>query len=631
MSESQPGRTPLGHSYRAPPPRRRSAWRTALWIVGAIVVAGIIAFLLTPHGQPAGGARGGAGRGGGRGGAAAGGAGGANRRPPTVVGVATAALGDIPIQVTALGTVTPQANVTVQSQISGTLTNVYFQEGQTVRKGQLLAEVDSRPYQVALMQAQGQLQRDEAALAEARLDLARYRTLLSQDSIARQQVDIQGATVKQDEGVVKTDQAQVASARLNIAYCHIVAPVPGRVGLRQVDPGNFITGNLANGVVVINQVDPITVVFTLPEDSIPQVAVRMASQHGLPATALDRTGTTILAQGELYTLDNQIDTTTGTVKARARFANPSGTMFPNQFVNVTVLVDTLKNVVTIPAVAVRHGPQGDFVYVIQDDSTVTVTPVKVGPAQGETASIVSGLNVGDQVVTDGGDRLSDGSRVVLPKDAARMAAAFNRKPKAAGILGWIEGLFGHTDQTAAGGAGGQGGQAGQGGGGGRGGAGRTQAMLAGLNLTADQQAKVTAIFADARTKVAAAGDDSDARRTIMQNANQQVEALLTPDQKAKFDAEKSAIAGPEEGGALRPPAERRRRREGSANSSVHRRGQRPHHRAAGVRRVCRLRPRPARAAPCLRSVAAGGAPPADRIVLAHAPSQLLCQRRHHRR
>ena len=280
----------------------------------------------------------------------------------TVVGFATAALGDIPIQVTALGTVTPQANVTVQSQISGTLTNVYFQEGQTVRKGQLLAEVDERPYQVALMQAQGQLERDQASLAEARLDLARYRTLLSQDSIARQQVDVQGATVKSDEGVVKTDQAQVASARLNIAYCHIVAPVPGRVGLRQVDPGNFISSNLANGVVVINEVDPITVIFTLPEDSIPQVAVRMASQHGLPATAFDRTGTTTLAQGELYTLDNQIDTTTGTVKARARFNNPSGTLFPNQFVNVLVLIDTLHNVVTIPAVAVRHGPQGDFVY-----------------------------------------------------------------------------------------------------------------------------------------------------------------------------------------------------------------------------------------------------------------------------
>jgi multidrug efflux system membrane fusion protein len=535
LSESQSGQTPAGQPYRAPPPRKRPAWRTVLWIAVAIVVAGIIAWLLTPHGQPAapGGAAGarGAGRTGGRGGA--GGPGGSTRRPPTVVGVATAALGDIPIQVTALGTVTPQANVTVQAQISGTLTNVYFQEGQSVRKGQLLAEVDERPYQVALMQAQGQLQRDQASLDEARLDLARYRTLLSQDSIARQQVDIQANTVKSDEGVVKTDQAQVASARLNIAYCHIVAPVPGRVGLRQVDPGNFITSSLANGVVVINEVDPITVVFTLPEDSIPQVSVRMASQHGLPATASDRTGTTVLAQGQLYTLDNQIDTTTGTVKARARFSNPNGTLFPNQFVNVTVLVDTLKNVVTVPAVAIRHGPQGDFVYVIQDDSTVTVTPVKVGPAQGETASIASGLAVGDQVVTDGGDRLSDGSRVVLPQDAARMAAAFNKKPKATGILGWIEGLFGHKDQTPAGADSGAGNR---GSGAGRGGAARMQAMLAGLNLTADQQAKVKAIFADARTKAKAAGDDADARRSVMQNANSQVEALLTPDQKAKFDA-----------------------------------------------------------------------------------------------
>jgi multidrug efflux system membrane fusion protein len=505
-----------------------------------LVVAGIIAYLLTPHGQPAGGpggAGGGAGRGGGRGGAgaAAGGAGGANRRPPTVVGVATAALGDIPIQVMALGTVTPQANVTVQSQISGTLTNVYFQEGQTVRKGQLLAEVDERPYQVALMQAQGQLERDQASLAEARLDLARYRTLLSQDSIARQQVDVQGATVKSDEGVVKTDQAQVASARLNIAYCHIVAPVPGRVGLRQVDPGNFISSNLANGVVVINEVDPITVIFTMPEDNIPQVALRMASQHGLPATAFDRTGTTVLAQGELYTLDNQIDTTTGTVKARARFSNPNGTLFPNQFVNVTVLVDTLKNVVTIPAVAIRHGPQGDFVYVIQDDSTVKVTPVKVGPALGETSSIASGLNVGDQVVTDGGDRLSDGSRVILPQDAAKMAAAMNRKPKATGILGWIEGLFGNKAQTSPGGYGADSSQSSQSGGR-AGSAARRQAMLAQLGLTSDQQTKAKAIFADAQTKSQAAGDDFEARRAIMKDATTQFEAILTPAQKAKYEA-----------------------------------------------------------------------------------------------
>ena len=250
MSDSQSGPTPTGQPYRAPPPRQRPAWRTVVWIVVAIVVAGLIAFLLTPHGPPAGAAggaggasagRGGGGRGGRGGGGGAGGPGGSGRRPPTVVGVATAALGDIPIQVTALGTVTPQANVIVQSQIAGTLTDVYFQEGQAVRKGQLLALVDVRPYEVALMQAQGQLQRDQAALDEARLDLARFRKLLAQDSIASQQVDIQDATVKQDEGVVKTDQAQVASAKLNIAYCHIVAPVPGRVGLRQVDPGNYIT------------------------------------------------------------------------------------------------------------------------------------------------------------------------------------------------------------------------------------------------------------------------------------------------------------------------------------------------------------------------------------------------------
>jgi multidrug efflux system membrane fusion protein len=535
-----------------------------LWVVGVLVVAGLVAFLLTPHGQPAGGAgRAGGGAGGGRagrGGGGGGGAGGAGRRPPTVVGVATAALGDIPIEVSALGTVTPQANVTVQSQISGTLTNVYFQEGQAVRKGQLLATVDDRPYQVTLMQAQGQLLRDQAALDGARVDLNRFKVLAAQDSIARQQVDDQAATVKQDEGAVKSDQAQIANARLNITYCHIVAPVPGRVGLRQVDPGNYITPSEPNGLVVVNEVDPITVIFALPEDDIPQIALRMSALHaGLPATAYDRTGTTALAQGELYTLDNQINTTTGTVNARARFANGAGALFPNQFVNVTVLVDTLKNAVTIPAVAVRHGPQGDFVYVIQDDSTVKVTPVKVGPAQGETASIASGLSVGDQVVTEGGDRLSDGSRVVLPQDAARMAAMFNRKPKATGILGWIEGLFGHKEPSAAGGYGGQssqGGQSGQGGGG-RGGAARMQAMLATLNLTADQQAKIKAIFADARTKAEAAGDDVDARRGIMQDANKQVEALLTADQKARFEAARAqarAAGGYGGGGQSAAPA-----------------------------------------------------------------------------
>ena len=512
-------------------------WRTVLWIALAILVALLIAFLLTPHAPKTGaGAGGRAGRGGA--GACAAGAAGATRRPPTVVGVATAALGDIPIEVTALGSVTSQANVTVQSQIAGTLTNVYFQEGQTVRQGQILAQIDDRPYLVQLQSAQGQLMRDQAALDEARLTLGRDRTLLAQDSIARQTVDDQAATVRQDEGVVKSDQASVASARLNIAYSQIKAPVPGRIGLRQIDPGNYVTANEPNGLVTINELDPITVIFTLPEDAIPQVATRMAAEHGLPVTAFDRTGQTVLAHGELYTLDNQIDSTTGTVKARARFANPDGTMFPNQFVNVTVLVDTVKNAVVIPAVAIRHGPQGDFVYVIQDDSTVKVTPVKVGPALGEQASVASGLNVGDQVVTDGGDRLSDGARVIQPKDAARMAAmaAAAAKKKPTGILGWIEGLFGHPAASGPSGYAGAGDQSSSSASSGQGGAARRAAMLAARDLTPDQQAKAKAIFADARTKAMAAGDDPDARRQIMQDANTQLEAILTPAQKAKFEA-----------------------------------------------------------------------------------------------
>jgi membrane fusion protein, multidrug efflux system len=543
LSETQSGPLSPGPVYRAPPPKRRPLWRTLLWVALAIVVAGLVAFLLTPHGQPGGGA--GAGRGGGRGGrgaAAAAGAGAGSRRPPTVVGEATATLGDIPIQINALGTVTPQASVIVRSQISGVLQAVYFQEGQNVRQGQLLALVDPRPYEIALQQAQGQLIRDQAALDEARLTLSRDRTLLAEDSIARQTVDDQAATVRQNEGVVKSDEAQVASARLNINYCHIKAPVSGRVGLRQVDPGNFVSTGDTNGVVVVNEVDPATVIFTIPEDSIPQVAARIAAGGGLPATAYDRTGTTVLAQGLLYTLDNQIDTTTGTVKARARFANPNGTLFANQFVNVTVLVDTMKSVVTIPAVAVRHGPQGDFVYVIQDDSTVKVTPVKVGPAIGETTSIASGLSAGDKVVTDGGDRLSDGGKVVQPQDAQRMAQAMNRKKPAGGIWGWIQGLFGIKQQPS-GNAGQYGAssqanasQSGQG-------AARRAALMASLNLTADQQAKAKAIFDDARVKAEDAGDDFQARRAVMQAANAQFEAILTPEQKAKYEAARSQRSG----------------------------------------------------------------------------------------
>jgi multidrug efflux system membrane fusion protein len=532
-------------------------WRTLLWVVVVVVIAGAVAWLLTPHTPPTG--AGGAGGRGGRGGAG-GASGGRSGRAPTVVGVATAALGDIPIQIQALGAVTPQASVTVHTRIAGTLMAVYFTEGQMVHQGQLLALVDPRPYQVALEQAQGQLLRDQALLDDARIDLTRYKTLAAQDSIARQQVDTQAALVKQDEGTVIADKAAVDNAKLNLVYCHITAPVSGRVGLRQVDPGNFVQTSDANGVVIVNEVDPITVIFTVPEDYIPQINAHMAPGHRLPVTALDRTGVTTLSQGELMTLDNQIDPTTGTVKARANFSNPSGALYAQQFVNVTVLVDTLKNAVTIPAVAVRHGPQGDFVYVIQDDSTVKVTNVKVGPAQGETTSIASGLAVGDRVVTDGGDRLSDGSKVVLPEDAAKMAHM--HKPKATGFLGWLEGLFGKkpaANDTAGGagdGSGGYGGGSGDGssgssGAGGGHSGGRMQAMIAGLGLTADQQAKVKQILADARSK-AQASDDPDARRTAMRAAMTQVEAILTPDQKAKLAQERAQQA--DEGGSGAPPS-----------------------------------------------------------------------------
>ena len=547
MNEPQTGGAPISPpSMRAPPARRRPTWRTLLWIVGVVLVAILVAYLLTPHGGAAGG---GHGRG-----AAAGGAPG--RRPPTVVGVATASLGDIPIQITALGSVTPQANVTVRTHLSGTLMRVYFKEGQTVRAGQLLAQVDPRPYQVALEQAEGQLLRDEAALDEAKIDLARYKALAAQDSIARQQLDLQAATVKQDEGAVKSDHGVVDADKLNLAYCRITAPVSGRVGLRQVDPGNIVQIGDTNGVVVINQVDPITVEFDVPEDDIPRLNARMTVTHTLPATALDRTGANKLAEGQLFTLDNQINTSTGTVKARATFANPAGALFPNQFVNVTVLVDTLKNVVTVPAVAIRHGPQGDFVYVVQLDSTVKMTPVKVGPAQGETASIASGVAVGDRVVTDGGDRLNDGSSVILPEDAAKMAAAYAHKPKPAGLFGWIAGLFGHKPaaEVAATGGGDSGAAPGGGGaGGGHGGSGRMMAMLNSLDLSPDQQAKVKQIFSDARAK-AQTLDDPDARRAAMHDAFTQVEAILTPEQKAKLAQLRAAQAAG--GGSGAPAAER---------------------------------------------------------------------------
>ncbi|QUD86621.1 MdtA/MuxA family multidrug efflux RND transporter periplasmic adaptor subunit [Phenylobacterium montanum] len=551
MSAPQSGSTPPGaHPYRAPPPRKRPAWRSALWAGAAIVVFIGVAWLATPHdggGQSGPGGPGGAGSRGGRG--AAGGPGG-GRRPPTVVGVATAQKGDIPIELTELGTVTPLASVTVTPRIAGNLMRVDFKEGQMVKAGQLLALIDDRPYVAALTQAEGQLMKDQAALANARLDLTRYTTLAKQDSIAQQQVDTQSALVKQDEGVVKTDQAAVASARLNVEYCHITSPVSGRVGLRQVDPGNYVTSSATNGIVIVTEIDPMDVVFTLPEDSAPQVMARMRSGATLAATALDRAGAQTVAQGQLLTLDNQIDTSTGTVKAKARFANGTGALYPNQFVNIRLLVDTIHDAIVVPTQAVRHGSQGDYVYTVDLDQNAKMTPVKVGQINGEKTQILSGVQAGDEVVTDGGDRLRDGAPVILPADVPAMQKA-NKPPEKQGFWAWLTGLFGHKpaagEQAAAGSGRSSGaGQAASSGagapGGGRGGA-RFQAMMDQLDLTPDQKEKIRPILSDMRQKAMAAGPDPEARRAAMKEAMPKIEAILTPEQKTKFEALRAQMRG----------------------------------------------------------------------------------------
>ena len=329
------------------------------------------------------------------------------------VGTAPVVKGDMPVNLTGLGAVTPLATVTVKTQINGQLTEVAFQEGQIVKKGDFLAQIDPRPYQVALAQAEGQLAKDQAALKNAQVDLKRYQTLVAQNSIARQTLDTQAATVQQDIGVVQTDQAQVDAQKLNLVYCHIVAPVGGRVGLRQVDPGNYVQTSDASGVVVITQLQPISVIFTLPEDSLPAVLKQLHSGATLQATAFDRTNTAKLGTGHLETVDNQIDPTTGTVKLRAVFDNADEQLFPQQFVNIELLVDTVHNTTIIPTSAVQRGAPGTFVYVIKPDSTVAAQPVTLGPSQGDNVAVSKGVDPGQQVVTDGADRLKDGAKVTL--------------------------------------------------------------------------------------------------------------------------------------------------------------------------------------------------------------------------
>jgi multidrug efflux system membrane fusion protein len=335
-------------------------------------------------------------------------------RPAATVGLATAERADLPVTLDALGTVTPLATAVVRAQVSGVLTEVLFREGQMVERGQALAQIDPRPFRLALEQAEGNLARDEAQLAAARVTLTRDRTLLTQDSIAQQDVDTQEATVKQLEGTVVTDRAAIGTAKLNLGWSRITAPVAGRVGLRAVDPGNSVTTTDANGIATITQLKPMDVEFALPSDDIGAVQKRLAEKAVLRATALDRTRSTTLAEGTFLTLDNQVDPTTGTVHAKARFGNSEGTLFPQQFVNLRLLLDTAAGAVVVPAAALRHGPQGDFVFVVDAGHTAHVRRVHTGAMSGDRVAIADGLDAGEQVVTEGGDRLTEGAAVRLP-------------------------------------------------------------------------------------------------------------------------------------------------------------------------------------------------------------------------
>jgi len=390
-----PGETVEQPALTRPGPRSRS--RRWPWLLAAVALAAaaLAAWYWFGHGS------GDQGKAGGKGDAAS--------RPMPVV-AAPARKGNIDVYIDALGTVTPANNVVVRTRVDGQLMSVAFREGQNVKAGDLLAQIDPRPFEVMLTQANGQMARDQAQLKNAQLDLERYQTLLAQDSISRQQVDTQAALVRQYQGAVETDKGAVDNAKLQLAYARIIAPISGRVGLRQVDPGNIVHAGDSNGLVTITQVQPVTVIYPVPEDNVPRIVKRMQSTQSVAVDAFDRGGKTRLATGRLLTIDNQIDTTTGTVKVKAEFPNTDSALFPNQFVNARLLLTTQRGVILVPSAAIQRNAQDAFVYVVQPDQTVTMRTVSAGTTDGNITA-VDGLKAGDVIAVDGFDKLQNGVKV----------------------------------------------------------------------------------------------------------------------------------------------------------------------------------------------------------------------------
>jgi multidrug efflux system membrane fusion protein len=401
---------PHGPTPRSGKPKKRGL----IWVVFLLIIVAVAGYAVWRAGQPApqrpqgggGGFGGGGGRGGGRGGAQLG---------PVPVVVTKVARSSIPVYLNGLGNVTAYYTVTIKSRVDGQIMKVDFNEGDSVKEGQVLVEIDPRPYQVQLELAEATLAHDQALLNNAKVDLDRYKMLLATDAIPKQQLDTQGALVAQYDATTKQDVATINNAKLQLTYAKVTAPISGVVGLRQVDPGNIVHASDANGMVVITQLQPIAVLFTIPEDSLPQVTQKLRAGAHLPVDAYNRDNSKKLASGTLMTLDNQIDNTTGTSKLKAVFDNTDNALFPQQFVNIRLLVDTLRNQLVVPNVAVQNGQQGTFVYVVDDDSKVHLKTVQVGVTTETSADILGGITDGDRVVVDGTDRLIEGAVVRVRK------------------------------------------------------------------------------------------------------------------------------------------------------------------------------------------------------------------------